>query len=104
MPDDLPGTIKKIVEKECKQPAKPAFKFDFSLEAAHWNYLYLLKHKLSLESALEAQKDSPLGYGSEFRPIETLEPLLEKHPFWPRLKQILTSGSSWDLEDLDEEK
>ena len=42
--------------------------------------------------------------GSEFRPVETLELLLVKHPNWPHLKQILISSSSWNLEDLDEEK
>ena len=74
------------------------------MKAACKNYLVLLKHGLSLKSALEAQKDSPLGYGSEFRPVETLEQLLVKHPNWTHLKQILISGSNWALEDLDEEK
>jgi hypothetical protein len=36
--------------------------------------------------------------------VETLELLLVKHPNWPHLKQILISSSSWNLEDLDEEK
>ena len=103
-PDDLPGTIKKITESECPQPSKPLFKFELTMKAALRNYLVLLKHGLSLESALESQKDSPLGFGSKFRPVKTLEPLLAKHPNWPCLKQILISGSSWDLEDLDEEK
>lgn len=82
----------------------PLFKFELTMKAALQNYLVLLKHNLSLESALNAQQDTPLGYGSEFRPVSVIEPLFEKHPMWPRLKQILTSGSSWQLEDLSEEE
>jgi hypothetical protein len=44
-----------------------------------------------------------LGYGSEFKPIETLEPIFENHPSWRRMKRILTHGSKWPLQPLDEE-
>ncbi len=50
-----------------------------------------------------AQSDSPLGYGSEFKPIETLELIFENHPSWRRMKRILTHGSKWPLQPLDKE-
>jgi hypothetical protein len=56
-----------------------------------------------LSEALLAQSDSPLGYGSEFKPIETLELIFENHPSWRRMKRILTHGSKWPLQPLDEE-
>jgi hypothetical protein len=74
------------------------------LEAANKNF-FVLKHKFGgdLSEALLAQNDSPLGYGSEFKPIETLELIFENHPSWRRMKRILTHGSKWPLQPLDEE-
>jgi hypothetical protein len=74
------------------------------LEAANKNFI-LLKRKFGgdLSEALLAQSDSPLGYGSEFKPIETLEPIFENHPSWRRMKRILMHGSKWPLQPLDEE-
>jgi hypothetical protein len=57
-----------------------------------------------LSEALLAQSDSPLGYGSEFKPIEMLELIFENHPSWSRMKRILTHGlSKWPLQPLDKE-
>ena len=74
------------------------------MEAANKNFI-LLKRKFGgdLSEALLAQSDSPLGYGSEFKPIETLEPIFENHPSWKRMKRILTHGSKWPLQPLEEE-
>jgi hypothetical protein len=61
------------------------------------------KQKLHPSKALLAQSDSPLGYGSEFKPIETLELIFRNHPSWSRMKQVLTHRSKWPLQPLDEE-
>jgi hypothetical protein len=45
-----------------------------------------------LEQALAAQKDSALGYGSEFRNAETLAPLLGIDPNWNCFKKLLNNG------------
>jgi hypothetical protein len=83
---------------------KPLFAFEFSLEAAHKNFI-LLKRKFGgdLLKALLAQSNSPLGYGSEFKPIKTLELIFKNHPSWSRMKRILTQGSKWPLQPLDKE-
>jgi hypothetical protein len=56
-----------------------------------------------LAALLEAQQDSTAGYGSEFEDIGTLSKFFEPHPNWMRMSQILTNGSEWPLEPLDEE-
>ena len=56
-----------------------------------------------MERAIQAQIRSPVGYGSEFRPKEQLVKLFGLHPCWSRMESILTHGSSWPLEDLNEE-
>ena len=103
-PSDLISILQRIAELPCRQPSKPLFAFEFNLEAANKNFI-LLKRKFGgdLSEALLAQSDSPLGYGSEFKPIKTLEPIFENHPSWRRMKSILTHGSKWPLQPLDEE-
>jgi len=81
----------------------PEFTFKLSSRAAKKNYMVLGKYNFSLASALEAQKDSPLGYGSEFRKSNILHQLLHKHRLWPRLNSLLNHGSTYPLEPLSEE-
>ncbi len=102
-PSNLIPILRQIAATPCRHPSKPLFVFEFSLEAANKNFI-LLKHKFGgdLSEALLAQSDSPLGYGSEFKPIKTLEPIFENHPSWSRMKKILTHRK-WPLQPLNEE-
>lgn len=102
-PIDLVGEIRKAISIVCAKPAMPEFRFELTEEAALKNYLVLKKYNFNLESALNAQANSPLGYGSEFRSTSVLQPVFGAHPNWSHLKQILLNGSHWDLEELDEE-
>jgi len=70
-------------------------------EAAQHNLQVLSEHDMSLEKAIQAQVGSPVSYGSEFRPVDILEGVFGQHPNWKRMKQILTTGSSWPLDELD---
>ena len=72
-------------------------------EAAQHNFCVLSKYGKDLGRALEAQKLSPLGYGSEFRPSSTLQKLFGSHPNWFRMKKILEEGSEWPMEVLNTE-
>lgn len=71
-----------------------------SEEAAERNWMVLKKYDKNLGVALEAQSNSPLGYGSEFRSAATLRPLLRLHPLWDRLERILQQGVDFPLEEL----
>ena len=75
----------------------PLFKFELTEKAALKNYLVLGKFNFDLEKAIQAQKNSPIGYGSEFRKPEVLEPLFAKHPFWESMKRNLTIGAKYTL-------
>ena len=41
--------------------------------------------------------------GSEFREVEVLEPLWQRHKFWPNMKKIVTEGLTYPLEEISEE-
>ena len=49
-------------------------------------------HGFSVTRLLGAYPDSTLGFGSEFRTVEELEPLLHHHPSFPALKDLLENG------------
>ena len=85
----------------CPTPAEPEFKFTMTEEAAHHNFCVLSKYGKDLGKALEAQKMSPLGYGSEFRATSSLKLVFGLHPNWKRMETILLNGSDWPMEDLD---
>jgi len=103
-PSALITILQQIAALPCRQPLKPLFAFKFSLEAANKNFI-LLRRKFGgdLSKALLAKSDSPLGYGSEFKPIETLELIFRNHPSWSQMKEVLTHGSEWPLQPLDED-
>ena len=104
-PTDLVDRVRLILQLPIRQPSKPEFSFELSMEAAEKNFLILTKkYGGNLKNALESQQESPLGMGSEFRPIETLESIYGNHPIWSRMVPILQQGSTWPLEDLSEEQ
>ena len=61
------------------------------------------KYEFNLGKALDAQPDSPLGPGMEFRPPNVLRSILGLHPLWNRMEDILENGSKWPLEEISKE-
>jgi hypothetical protein len=62
------------------------------------------KFEGDLSKALKAQQTSPLGYGLEFKPTETLAPLFKCHPLWIKMKAVLSHRSFWPLDSLSKGK
>jgi hypothetical protein len=82
---------------------KQEFAFDLTKEAAEKNFCLLKKYGLDLSRAIDAQKSSPLSYGSEFKPPHVLKCIYRNHPLWPRMEQLLINGSQWPLVEISEE-
>jgi len=57
---------------------------------------------MDLERALQSQPFSSITYGSEFRPVPILVPLLGQHPLWPRVREYLTNGVEHPLRPISE--
>ncbi len=102
-PNNLIEIIKKVINVPCNTPTAPEFIFELSQTAASHNLDVLSKNQNDLSKALEANKSSPFGYGSEFRHPDKLQKIFGLHPLWPRMKQILIKGSKWLLDELSEE-
>ena len=103
-PRDLLVKIQQVICSESFKPKSPEFSFKLDKESAQKNWEVFEKYNLDIQKAIEGQSHSPMKYGSEFREVSVLEPLLKHHPNWSKLRAILTRGSSWVLEELDEEK
>ena len=102
-PADLLEIVRELVNKPSRGMEKPEFEFELTPEAALKNFLILKKYGLSLEAALDAQRGTPLEYGSEFRTIDELKPIFSRHPYWEKMKTLLSEGSDFPLKPLKEE-
>ena len=101
-PENLIALISTVSNRPSPSLIPPLFSFELLIEAAQRNYCVLRKCG-SLEQAIQQQKDSPVGYGSEFCHPTELEPILHLHPNWPHFHQLLQEGSDWPIESTTEE-
>jgi hypothetical protein len=101
-PNNLIAKVKEVLEVPCPTRTAPEFIFELSDRAAEHNIKILEKYEFDLGKALEANKNSPLSYGSEFRDQNELRKIFSLHPLWPRWEAILSRGSKWPLEELRE--
>ena len=92
--------IREVTSTACPKPERPEFLFEMTKEAAQKNFEILCKYGCDLGTAIMAQNKSPIGYGSEFRPISSLEKVFSQHPCWNRMKSIMNEGSKWPMEPL----
>ncbi len=82
------------------EPTPPEFVFKLTEEAAAKNFIILKKYNFDLEKAIDAQKSSPLGYGSKFRPPHTLRRIFQHHPLWARMEHLLINRYKWPLAEI----
>ena len=77
-----------------RPPNKASVRFDVSKEAAEHNMAVLLQEvHYDFQRFLETQAESTLAFGSGFRPIEELRPLLRTHPGFKELAYIHVTGA-----------
>jgi hypothetical protein len=92
--------IADILRVPVNTPGPSQFKFQMNIASATHNGNILQAHNYDLASAIRSDGNSPLSFGSEFRPVEVLKPLLGIHPLWPRLEDLLLRGSHFSAEPL----
>jgi len=82
----------------------PLFIFKLCPSAAGFNEKILADNNFDLNVLISKQHPSQLSHGSELRNASLLEELLGQHPFWPRLKSILSEGAHFPLEEISSEE
>jgi hypothetical protein len=64
----------------------------------YWKVLNYFDFNLS--QALQAQHNSPLNFGSEFKDLHILSTIMDDHPLWDFASEILANGASYPLKDI----
>jgi hypothetical protein len=81
-----------------------AFRFERSQEAVLHNAALLRLYNFDLNKIIVSLHPSQLSYGSEFRNSSELEELLQHHPHWSHLKDILDNGATFPLFPISSEE
>ena len=92
--------IKGILKKVVDTPTKPLFKFELSAEAALHNMKLLQSNGNSIHAFIKNHQGSIVSPGSEFRPVNVLEPLFLHHRNWASIQKNLLEGSHWPLHPI----
>ncbi len=82
-PNNLIDIIKKVINVPCSTLRALEFIFKLSKTAASHNLDVQWKYQNDPSKALEANKSSPLSYGSEFWHPDKLQKIFGLHPLWP---------------------
>ena len=103
MTDEWPTSPLSIIHEILAEPSPfpypSRFQFESSDEAAEHNWK-ILSQDDNLGRAITHDGQSPLKYGSEFRPTSLLQRLFHLHPLWTRLKNILDNGINYPVSPL----
>ena len=103
-PDWFIPAVEKLLATETKTPVKSPIIFEVNRTAAKHNARLLEGYGFDLARFIGDNLDSTLGYGSEFRGVEELEPLLWRHPNFPALKKLIKDGMDYVFaRDINEE-
>ena len=70
---------------------------------AEFNSRLIAEYDMDLQKLFDHHPNNIITPGSEFRPAEILQPLLEGHPYWPRLHRLLTHGVAYPLKAVEYE-
>jgi hypothetical protein len=99
------STIQHILRQPSVVPNPPPFSFEVSTKAAEKNTTILETHGFDLTKTLTAYDRNTTTPGSEFRDVNLLRPLLQRHPLWTVLHRILTKGAEIFLDhDPDDDQ
>ncbi len=82
---------------------EPCFCFERNLEAAIHNASILEEYNFDLNRIIITKHPSPISYGSEFKTSSELEEILQDHPHWPFLKEILDKGATFPLHPISQQ-
>ena len=84
--------VRDITSKTYPANNAPLFKLENTLEAAKINTEILKSHDWNFQKAIDAQENSIMQAGSEYRPLDDLECIFKYHKDWEKLKILLSKG------------
>ena len=102
-PDWFLVALRDIAGAEPEVPKKSPIVFENTKEAAATNARLLEAVDFDIERLINENSATTLGYGSEFRTVDQLRPLIGRHPHFTDLSKVLISGMPYVFErELDQ--
>jgi hypothetical protein len=89
------AAIREICATKSEVPSKSPIRFEMSEQASAHNAEVLRAVDFDLGRLILEHGSSTLGFGSEFRKVSELRPLIGRHPHFPRLEKLLTEGMQY---------
>ena len=99
----LMATIKTIINNTDRVILPHKYKFENTRDAAKYNTKLLKKNTYDFVRAIRKEKGTIMEPCSEFRTHTDLEPLFAQHQHWPAMRDIISTGVTYDLEEMSEE-
>ena len=90
-----------VISQHIQTPSRGIFRFEYTLEAAQHNIIR--NHGNDLQNVISTNPGAIISFGSEIRPIEHLDQLLQHHPNYDHLQRNITRGVHYPIQDLDEQ-
>ena len=87
--------LAKIARSSPSVPTRSAIVFENTKGDASKNEEILRSVDFDVARLISANRTTTLGYGSEFRTVEQLRPLLGSHPNFDELSKVFNSGMSY---------
>ena len=97
----LVSTLYRINTSYTKPTSKSMFSFENNLSAAKENSRILERFNFDLHKAALKDENSIIQPGTEFRDIETIQPLIDCHKNKESIKNIITKGASYPINLLE---
>ena len=87
--------LQDVANEVAPTPEAPPIQFENTAEAARANAELLESVGFDIERLVRKFAKSTLGYGSEFRSVAQLEPLIGRHPHFRNLSRVLEFGMDY---------
>ena len=89
------SSLKTVFNEPVRVPKAPPIRFGTNPSDLEHNAELLRQNNYDLNLLLASHQETTLGYGSEFRPIDQLTLILGRHPLFPKLAHLVSSGMSY---------
>ncbi|KAL7525801.1 hypothetical protein ACHAXR_002849, partial [Thalassiosira sp. AJA248-18] len=102
--DEFYESVEYLAESTVPVPCDTSLQFEFSMDAATHNSNLLEDVGYDLGKFIDQHPGSTISYGSELRPLDQLQPLLQHHPSYERFAYNHLNGIDYPVDSLSQEE
>jgi hypothetical protein len=99
---DLPAALRDIRRYKQTPLQSNQWSFHRTIDAARHNTAILKSNRFDTKKATQTETNTSLSYGSEFKPVHILQPLLQHHPQCLEFLDIIKHGVTYPLNAITE--